>query len=121
MCTGSSNHSQAAILDLLNHVAAGSLGPSDAAERLQALQGPGANPPSTSRPEVIFGANKSAEQLVSDLQRVAQTQGVVLATRVDADIAAQVEQLLPDVQVKDKARMLVYRSPTVALEKLPGR
>lgn len=54
------------------------------------------------------------------MQRVATRQGVVLATLVDADVAAQVQQLLPEAQIKEKARIMVYKSPTVRQEKLPG-
>ena len=71
-------------------------------------------------PEVVWGAGKSAQQIATNLERIASRQGMAVATRVGPALASQVQQILPDATYSDVAQGLVYKSPTVRQQKLPG-
>ena len=61
----------------------------------------------TGFPEVVYGENKSAEQIVSILQRMLPHGHVVMATRVEEQKAAAVRHQLPDLAYHAQARLLV--------------
>lgn len=61
----------------------------------------------TDIPEVIYGENKSAEQIIEIATRMLHHGYSVMATRVDAEKAAQVCQALPALVYHGQARMLV--------------
>ncbi|WP_028583535.1 nickel pincer cofactor biosynthesis protein LarB [Desulfogranum mediterraneum] len=60
----------------------------------------------TGIPEVIFGQNKSSQQLVEIIKRMLEQPTVVLATRVSAEKAAQVRQHCPQLRYHPEAGML---------------
>ncbi len=57
-------------------------------------------------PEVIFGQNKSADEIATLLDRIHARHGRSLATRVDPDKAAHIIRSHPSVRYHDRARML---------------
>lgn len=70
-------------------------------------------------PEVIFGAGKTAEQLLALLSRIQARGQTALATRVDAEKAAWVQARLPEVEHHAVARALVLRAPSEPEGKTP--
>lgn len=102
------------LLSLLDEVRAGTLSPTEAAQRLQAL--PYAEVAEavvvdhhrelrTGVPEIVFGATKTAEQIAAALRELAKSGGA-LATRVDAAKAEAVRALVPDVIIHASASVL---------------
>ena len=61
-----------------------------------------------------------ALQVVNSLQRIAASQGVAAATRVDPGVAAEIQALLPEAQYNAVARVLVLKSTTTRQQRLPG-
>lgn len=61
----------------------------------------------TGFPEVVFGENKSAEQIGSIMEKMMAGKSVAMATRVDSAKAATVLARLPDLIYNVEARMLV--------------
>ena len=61
----------------------------------------------TEIPEVIYGETKSAGQIVEIVRRMLRHGYAVMATRVDADKAAEVCQAVPELAYHGLARMLV--------------
>ena len=74
----------------------------------------------TGLPEVVFGENKSADQLVAILQKFQPHQPLVMATRVDAAKAAQVRAVLPELVYHPEARMLTGDVEAIAPDKGRG-
>lgn len=60
----------------------------------------------TGIPEVVFGENKTAEQITAILQRMLSQTSSVLATRIAPDKAMQVCQYLPELIYYAEARVL---------------
>ncbi|MDH3349235.1 MAG: nickel pincer cofactor biosynthesis protein LarB [Desulfobulbaceae bacterium] len=60
----------------------------------------------TGIPEVIFGENKSSDQLVEILSAMLRQQNVALATRVDKEKAAIVTKALPALRYHQQARII---------------
>lgn len=100
------------VLALLRQVAEGSLAPADALERL-------AQPPieelpfatvdhhralRQGYPEVIFGAGKTPEQVVTIAERIAARGGGVLVTRADDAARAALATRIPSIQLNPVAR-----------------
>jgi NCAIR mutase (PurE)-related protein len=79
----------------------------------------------TGFPEVIFGENKTAEQIVALMKKMLARPCVTMATRVDPEKASVVCRELPELDYHDTARMLTgnenyivqdkYRGPVVVL------
>jgi len=61
----------------------------------------------TGFPEVVFGENKSAEQIGAIMEKMMAGTSVAMATRVDSAKAATVLARLPDLTYNVEARMLV--------------
>ncbi|MEW6594223.1 MAG: nickel pincer cofactor biosynthesis protein LarB [Thermodesulfobacteriota bacterium] len=74
----------------------------------------------TGFPEVVFGEGKSAEQLIVILRQFQPRQTVVMATRVDAAKAVQVQEALPEFVYHSEARMLTANLEAVTLDKGRG-
>eukprot|EP00798_Chlamydomonas_sp_ICE-L_P029135 gene29135-32353_t len=55
-------------------------------------------------PEVVYGPNKTPEQIVESLVNITSYQRCVLAIRVEPYIASSVSNLLPDVEYLPEAR-----------------
>jgi len=65
-------------------------------------------------PEVVFGVNKTAEQLVGIIQALLAAGQNILVTRVDAAKAEAVRAELPQLGYHAGARTLSFRSSTPA-------
>lgn len=65
----------------------------------------------TGFPEVVFGENKSAEQIGTIMARMMAGGGVALATRVDPDKAGSVLSQVPGLTYHDDARILAGNLP----------
>lgn len=61
----------------------------------------------TGIPEVIYGAAKSAEQIITIAENMLQHGGPVVATRVDREKAATVLKRLPQLHYSSEARMII--------------
>lgn len=61
----------------------------------------------TGFPEVVFGENKSAEQIVAIMEKMMKGSSVAMATRVSGEKAAVVTGRLEGLVYNDEARMLV--------------
>lgn len=70
----------------------------------------------TGIPEVVFGENKSAEQISTIFARMLARPGTVMATRVSRDKALEVCRSHPQAVYHDEARILVARG-SVARER----
>jgi pyridinium-3,5-biscarboxylic acid mononucleotide synthase len=110
------------LLRLLDEVRAGSVAPADAAKRIGELpyaevaHAVGSSMIDHHRelrtgvPEIVFGANKTPEQIAGTLRELA-TRGAAIATRVDPAKAAAVQALLP-AEYKELARILTIGTPS---------
>lgn len=65
----------------------------------------------TGFPEVVFGENKSAEQIGAIMAKMLAGSGVALATRVNPEKAAGVIAQVPELTYHDEARMLAGNLP----------
>lgn len=65
----------------------------------------------TGRPEVVYGENKSGDQICGIMKAMLERPGVVMATRVEQAKARYVEAEIAEVQYFEEARMLVARPP----------
>ncbi len=74
----------------------------------------------TGIPEVVFGQNKSAEQLCSIFRTMLTKTGPVMATRVDPPKAAAVKSSLPEAVYHEQASMLVMRTEENPPESVAG-
>lgn len=57
-------------------------------------------------PEVIFGENKTIEQIIGIMERMAQWEKVILVTRIDADKADAVIAVFPNAEYHSDAKMI---------------
>lgn len=111
-------------MKLLQAVAAGAQSPQRAAQQLEHLvcQDLGYAHVDHHRslrkgfPEVIYGEGKSAEQIAGIMQSMSAQERVILATRVEAGKAREVQARLPDALYHPEARMLVWSSAAPALQ-----
>jgi NCAIR mutase (PurE)-related protein len=111
------------LLDVLDQVRAGALGTEEAARRIGAL--PYAEVAHaigstmidhhrelrTGVPEIVYGAGKTAEQTAAALRELARIQGAAIATRVTAEKAAAVREIVPEVRVHELARIVTLGAP----------
>lgn len=76
----------------------------------------------TGTPELVWGPGKTPAQIAAILGELATRQHTAMATRIDAECAAAVQQLLPESKYNPVARTLTYRDPACSLPKtrLPG-
>jgi hypothetical protein len=110
---------KAALRDILQQVESGAC---SAEAALKSLEGLSADPLGyacldhhralrTGRPEVVYGENKSGEQICGIMRSMLARPGLVMATRVDEEKARQVVAELAEVSYFQEARMLVARPP----------
>ncbi|MEL7350259.1 MAG: nickel pincer cofactor biosynthesis protein LarB [Cyanobacteria bacterium P01_A01_bin.116] len=139
-----------AIRELLQAVAAGDLSPELAFETLQETKNQGAHlqqkqgqpeqgqsaqgyesvgdfakidharTERTGFPEVIWGQDKTAAQIVDIMRVMEPHHPVVMATRVDSEKGAQIQAALPQVTYFDLARICAIRPETPSVT-FPGR
>lgn len=106
---------------MMELVATGKLRPSDAAAQVSDFQviQPGEESAAmvdsfradrTGFPEVIWGANKTPLQLVTIMRKLIESEDKAVATRVDAQVAEEVQAMLPgQLHYYETARMLVLQ------------
>ncbi len=106
------------VQELLRQVAAGEISTTDAVEQLKDLPfvDLGHTTLDTHRelrqgaPEAVFGAGKSAAQLVEILQHLHRSHQRALATRVNRDKARLVQEALPEANYNPVSRLLTMGS-----------
>jgi NCAIR mutase (PurE)-related protein len=115
------------VKELLEDVRAGRLSPDEAADRLATLpyEDLGFAKVDHHRalrrgfPEAVFGAGKTAEQVVAIVGRMAARSQRVLVTRTTAAVHAAVAALRPEAEWHEAARCVTVECGTPSL--LPGR
>lgn len=60
----------------------------------------------TGIPEVVYGENKTAEQVIAIMEKMLSQPTITMATRIHPDKAAVICRELPELQYHDTARML---------------
>lgn len=122
-----------AVRELLQAVAAGTLSPEAAADKLQSKTRSDAGYESvddfakidhqraarTGFPEVIWGQDKTARQIVKIMKTMELTHPVVMATRVDERKAAKIQSALGQVTYFETARICAIQPEDMATH--PGR
>lgn len=63
-------------------------------------------------PEVIYGAGKTAEQIIAIINRLLQENLPVMATRIDAGKAGEITTACPDIEYDPLARVITVPSMT---------
>lgn len=74
----------------------------------------------TGIPEVIYGASKTPEQIVTIAKAMLMHDNPVLATRVNPEKAEHILRILPDLQYSNDAHMLYFCPHTSELPKRRG-
>eukprot|EP00891_Asterochloris_glomerata_P000403 jgi/Astpho2/403/Aster-03454 len=75
----------------------------------------------TGAPEVVWGPGKSPEQIAAIMTSMAETEAVVLATRIPQEMYLQVREVVPNVQYNRRAQVLSLKTPGKRKqERLPG-
>ncbi|MDB9313178.1 nickel pincer cofactor biosynthesis protein LarB [Spirulina sp. CS-785/01] len=105
---------------ILEAVAAGYISPTQAQEKLKAI----AYEPvehfakidqhrqaRTGFPEVIWGQDKTPEQIIKIMDRMRGVQRVIMATRISPPIYEQIQRRLPAVQYYEMARICALGTP----------
>jgi pyridinium-3,5-biscarboxylic acid mononucleotide synthase len=59
----------------------------------------------TGFPEVIWGPGKTPSQIAQIMTAMRDRSSTIMATRIEPDVAVAIQQLLPDVQYFDRARI----------------
>jgi len=121
--------------DILTSVAAGKLDPNSAFERLQNAPQENTAPyeavkdfakidhdraARTGFPEVIWGQDKTAAQIVDIMQAMKEQNSVVMATRVSSQKSEQILEALPEATYHKTARICAIKPPS-AQPTHPGR
>jgi hypothetical protein len=75
----------------------------------------------TGFPEVVWGRDKTPEQIAHLLERLAQRNAVAMATRVSPDAYDAIRAALPRVEYYEQARICALRHPAYEQPKYPGR
>lgn len=115
---------------LFSEVSQGRIRPDDAVQQLSQLRQLAATPHQstgdhaavdlyrerrTGFPEVVWGAGKSPLQIATIMHTLIDRDQLAVATRVDAQVAAEVQSMLPsEVQYYEQAMMLVLRPDSAA-------
>jgi NCAIR mutase (PurE)-related protein len=105
---------------LLNAVATGKVNPTDAVEKIKQLEiqtvGDFARIDHhrqlrTGFPEVIWGQDKTPDQILQIMQAMQQRQQIVMATRIRPDVFIQLQQQLPDLSYYPLAKIAAIHPP----------
>ena len=75
----------------------------------------------TGIPEVIYGASKTAEQIILIARAMLQQKGPVLATRVSLNKAATILETLPELQYSPDSQIIFGNQLTTIPEKYRGK
>jgi len=66
-------------------------------------------------PEVIFGQGKTAEQIISIIEKILKQEDIVLITRVNRDKANKIKSHFPDIEYHEDARMIVFKKSKITM------
>ncbi len=69
----------------------------------------------TGFPEVVWGPGKTAEQIVHIMEALRRKNSVVMATRIEPEIAIQLQEHLPGVIYYPVAKICALHSPEIAV------
>ncbi len=116
------------LLEILNQVKNGHSSVEDALQKLQVQPAESIEdacidhqrPLRTGIPEVVYGASKSADQIINIGSSLLKKNEVVLITRIDRKKAHCVQQELPQLVFHEKAGILCGNPRTVDKEKCRG-
>ena len=64
-------------------------------------------------PEVIFGQNKSVDQIIGIMERMSQWEKIILVTRIEPDKAAVVISQFKGAEYHEDARMIYFAKETL--------
>ncbi|MCW6039047.1 nickel pincer cofactor biosynthesis protein LarB [Spirulina subsalsa FACHB-351] len=108
------------ILQILEAVSAGYLSPTVAQEKLRQLSYESVDhfakidtqrQARTGFPEVIWGQDKTPQQIIQIMEKMRPHQSVILATRVSPAVAATIQAHIPDVIYHERARICALGHP----------
>ncbi len=116
------------LVDILNGVKNGQCTISEALQKLQAQPAESIEeacidhqrPLRTGIPEVVYGASKTAEQIINISSALLKKDEVVLVTRVDDEKAKAVQKMLPQLNFFDQAGILCGNPRPVNMDKCRG-
>ncbi len=115
------------VLEVMKAVARGEVSPESAAEKIQQYEAVSNfakidrnRAERTGFPEVIWGQDKTAAQIVEIMKVMAPQQSVVMATRVSVDKAEAIRAMLPQVTYFEMARICAIAPSTLQVTQ-PGR
>ena len=102
---------------LLDHVASGNISVEDAAQKLKYLSLEDLDYAHIDHhrslrkgfPEVIFGQEKTVDQIVGIMEKMLVQERIVLITRIQARHADQVISRFPDAEYHEDAKMIVWK------------
>ena len=102
---------------LLDHVASGNISVEDAAQKLKYLSFEDLDYAHIDHhrslrkgfPEVIFGQEKTVDQIVGIMEKMLVQERIVLVTRIQARHADQVISRFPDAEYHEDAKMIVWK------------
>jgi len=67
-------------------------------------------------PEVIFGQGKTAEQIISIIEKILKQEDIVLVTRVSRNKANKIKSHFPDIEYHEDARMIVFKKNKIPMQ-----
>jgi len=67
-------------------------------------------------PEVIFGQGKTAEQIISIVEKIINQEDVVLVSRVSSNKADKIKSHFPDIEYHSDARMFVFKKNKIPVQ-----
>jgi NCAIR mutase (PurE)-related protein len=68
-------------------------------------------------PEVIFGAGKTADEIVRIAKSILSHDGILLITRTDKTVFRRIKKFCPDARFAEKAKAVYYRKDKPFLKK----
>jgi len=106
---------------LLDHVATGTLSVDDAAQKLKHLSFEDLDYAHIDHhrslrkgfPEVIFGQEKTVDQIVGIMEKMIAQENIVLVTRIQALHADSVISRFPDAEYHEDAKMVVWKKQDI--------
>jgi NCAIR mutase (PurE)-related protein len=106
---------------LLDHVATGNISVDDAAQKLKHLSFEDLDYAHIDHhrslrkgfPEVIFGQEKTVDQIVGIMEKMIAQENIVLVTRIQARHADSVISRFPDAEYHEDAKMIVWKKQDI--------